>query len=507
MKKLLAFLITAVLLFAGTAALAETANDTPVSFSMSCRNVSANFDWNSDALYKAITDKFNTSIDIWSVDASSQDETGSVWIQGSTMPDAQMWATFNYSTYMSYVEQELIRALPDGWEETYPNLHKMVEATGLADYIGVDGKTYGIPHAVFCNFADMDRVVSHVSIYYRPDWLAKLGMEPWGSTTTIAQFEAYLQGCIDNDLAGNGHTIGLTTNEKRLMDYAMMFTGIDYDNFNPTANGYAWGPAMDGVTDVISALRGYYQQGLIDPDFYLLSDTDAMGVFYSGNAAALIYSGSCSGIVQIVDAFKSANNAEDGYDQVSMVTLTDNDGQAYAEETTNYWTMTLFSPATDDVTMARILSMIDWLCTEDGQLTTQLGLQGTDWDYDTDGKLVSLTGQTAISAYASFYPFNYISILSDDFSFVSPAYDARAQEIVSGIYAAKQAGTVVPYNYDYAFYNSDAKQMYSVDVAGEAASLLLNDEDIAAAWAGFIEQYKPMVDPLLAELDAAFPAK
>lgn len=76
MKKILAILLAALMLMAGTAAVAET-YDTPVAFSMSCRNVSANYDWDSDALYKYITDKFNLDIDIWAVDASSQDETGS----------------------------------------------------------------------------------------------------------------------------------------------------------------------------------------------------------------------------------------------------------------------------------------------------------------------------------------------------------------------------------------------------------------------------------------------
>ncbi len=507
MKRFWCAVLALSLVLCCVSSLAEGDFSEKIKFSVSCRNVSASYDWSSDALYSLIANKFNIDMDIWSVDAASQDETGSVWIQGGSMPDAQMWAGFNYSTYVSYVEQELIRALPDGWEQTYPNLYKMVKATGLSDYLNINGKTYGIPHAVFCNFANMDRVVSHVSVYYRADWLKKLGMEPWGATVTIDEFKKYLKGCIDNDLAGNGRTIGLTAKENRLLDYAMMFTGADYDGFNATQNGYVWGPSMPGVTDMIAKLRASYKEGLIDPDFYLLSDTDAMGVFYSGNAAALIYSGSCSGIVQIVDAFKKANPVDDGYSAVSMVTLADSNGVVAAEETTNYWTMTLFNPKTSDKTMARILSMIDWLCTEEGQLTTQLGIEGKDWKRDTDGKLVSLTGQTAISSYPSFYPFNYLSILSDDFSFVSPAFDPRAQEIVSSIYAAKQAGLVVPYNYNYAFYNSDAKRTYSVNIASAAANLILNDADIETEWASFISQNKAMVDPLIAELNAAYPVK
>lgn len=506
MKKTLAILLAVLLLLSSTAALAE--NDTPVTFSMSCRNVSANYDWNSDALYKYIADKFNVAIDIWAVDASAQEETSSVWILGGTMPNALMWANFNYSTYMSYVEQELVRALPDGWETAYPNLYKMIQATGLYDYINVEGKTYGIPHAVFCNFAKMPKIVDHTSIYYRADWLEQLGMGPWEAAVSVEEFTKYLRGCIEQDLAGNGSTIGLTTEEGRLLSYSMAYTGSDFDGFNATADGYVWGPKVEGVTDMIANLRGFYKEGLIDPDFYLLSDTDAMGVFYSGKAAALIYSGSCSGVVQIVDAFRQANpDVKDAYGSVSMVTLKDSEGKTHANGGTNYWTMTLFAPETDDATMERILTMIDWLCTEEGQLVTQLGIEGVDWEYGEDGSLVSLTNQTAITSYPSFYPFNYISILSDDFSFVSPAYDHRAQDIVSALYQVKGEGEVVPYNYDYAFYKSETKDMYSVDVPGAAANLILNDADIETEWNAFIDQYQSMVDPLISELNEVYPAK
>lgn len=105
-----------------------------------------------------------------------------------------MWPNFDYPTYMSYIEQNLVRALPDGWETDYPNLYHMVQKTGLAEYINVDGKTYGIPHATFCNFAEMEKIVNHVSIYYRADWLKELGMEPWGPSVSISEFAEYLRG-------------------------------------------------------------------------------------------------------------------------------------------------------------------------------------------------------------------------------------------------------------------------------------------------------------------------
>ena len=46
-------------------------------------------------------------------------------------------------------------------------------------------------------------------------------------------------------------------------------------------------------------------------------------------------------------------------------------------------------------------------------------------------------------------------MLSDDFNFVSPAYDPALQEQCKHCYEVKAAGDVLPYNYDYAFYSSE----------------------------------------------------
>lgn len=66
---------------------------------------------------------------------------------------------------------------------------------------------------------------------------------------------------------------------------------------------------------------------------------------------------------------------------------------------------------------------------------------------------------------------------------------------------------MIPYNYDYAFYTSSAKEMYSVDIDSAVSNLILTDADIETEWTAFIEQYRPMVDPLIEELNAAFPVE
>lgn len=83
-------------------------------------------------------------------------------------------------------------------------------------------------------------------------------------------------------------------------------------------------------------------------------------------------------------------------------------------------------------------------------------------------------------------------------------YDFATKNVLRN-YAAKGAGVVIPYDYDYAYYSSDAKSVYSVDVASKIAELMVaSDLDIDSAWQAFIDENEGMWKPLLDELNAEF---
>ena len=69
------------------------------------------------------------------------------------MPDELFW-DFNFSDYMNFSEQGLIKELPEGWEEKYPNLYDTVKQSGIYDYLKEigGGKFYGFPRTtVLCS--------------------------------------------------------------------------------------------------------------------------------------------------------------------------------------------------------------------------------------------------------------------------------------------------------------------------------------------------------------------
>lgn len=110
----------------------------------------------------------------------------------------------------------------------------------------------------------------------------------------------------------------------------------------------------------------------------------------------------------------------------------------------------------------------------------------------------------SVNAYNSYYIWTFLNILSDDFSLVNPAYSKNIRQHVMAIYEARGKGVMIPYNFDYAFYSSDAKAAYSVDIMNKITEMVITDADIMEGWNAFVADNSRMVDPLLSELTEYF---
>ncbi|MDL2318099.1 hypothetical protein LJC74_03265 [Eubacteriales bacterium OttesenSCG-928-A19] len=511
MKKLVSVLLVLLLCTASLSALAEY--DTKVSFTINSTHSNASMDYNSDALYAFFAEKFNFEYDVWPVAKDAQSEKVRVWINGGTMPDTLTWRDFNtnYQEFVIYAEQGLLAPLPEGWEEAYPNLYDMVQSTGMYEKMQVDGETYAIPHATFSRYVDIEPLPSHMNVYYRKDWVEALGLEPFGTVVTMEQLKEYLTLAIKNDMAQNGNTLGLCDYPTNLTMLFTMFGRVQYNQFMRTEDGYALAAAQPGFTDTIKHGREWYADGVLDPDYYLISWAEATNNFTSGVSASMY--GSCA--VTSYMAYKATFRDSTGLDPdecIGVAAIAADDGTTYINETDNFWSATFFSPDIAPETFDRILSVMDYICTEEGQMVSMLGVKGETWDLDGDGNIVMLTEQdengnypATADLYNSFNVFRCLGILADDFGFVSPSSDPRVVEQILACYAAKGEGVINPTDYDYAFFASDNKANFSMDFVNEITRLIITpDLDIDAEWSAYLETNKAMWQPVVDDLNAAF---
>ena len=112
----------------------ETGGDFSEQVKFSGTFFDADNSWKDNDMYKLVADKFNIDMDFVAISWSDWVEKQRIWINSGDMPDVLFW-DFNYSDYLNFSDQGLIRELPEGWEEKYSNLYSTVKQSGIYDYL------------------------------------------------------------------------------------------------------------------------------------------------------------------------------------------------------------------------------------------------------------------------------------------------------------------------------------------------------------------------------------
>lgn len=483
--------------FAKTVHFTATGNPTSLSEGVNYMN---------DAIYQLLNKKYNFTFEVYPTTYDNWADKNRLWITAGDMPDTVFW-NLEYSEYVNYAQQGLIKALPDGWENDYPNLAKSVDATGVKEKIKLDGKTYAIPLVIFYALSPLKPTVAHMSLYYRADWLTKLGMEPFGDIITLDQMESYAKGCISSGLC----TAGLDASFGNIVNMYVSMSNPGWNMFYKKDGKYVWGPAQPETLDGIKLLKKYYDNGVIDADFYLNKAVDQRNQFYSGLNCLIIDTGNVDDVQMRYTEFQKANPDLDAYAAIKLTTVAGPDGKYHGAGITNFWSSMIYSPKIEDETLTRLLAMEDYLATTEGQELVRMGIEGTDWKRTADGYEL-LRAKNPDGTYPSLgtvYPsFNFWwvhPILPDDFSFANPSSNKQIVNNVLGIYTAKMQGDVLPSDPDYNFFASEAKARYSVDVNSEIIKLIMDkNADLDAEWAAFLESQSVMSQPVLDDLNKAF---
>ena len=511
MKRFLSIVLALVMLTSCASALAEYENH--ISFTINGTHTNSNMDYNSDAMAAFICEMFNFDYEVYPVSKDAQADKIRAWINGGTMPDSVTWRDFKYQEYVTYAEQGLLAPLPEDWGTKYPDLYDMMKSSMSAEAFEkfhVDGLLYGIPHARNYRFNKVGTLVDHLSVYYRKDWAQELGYE-FGDVITLSEYKSFLRDCIDKDMAKNGNTLGITNDPGSVARFWMLFADKPYDKFHQTENGYAWGFAEPSVAAALKIANEWYAEGLIDRDFYLYQSADAISNFTSGIAASMYHNCAVSSYLGYALTFEESTGLQHE-DCIAIATIATDDGVTRAEETDNWWSVTMFNPDIDAEKLDRLLSMMNWACTEEGEVTIMLGLRGEIWDYDANGEIVMLTEPDENGNYAntqdlynSYNLFRTQGVNADDFAFINPSNDRHIVDPILRAYAVRDKGHINYMDINYAFFSSESKANFSLKLSDIVAKLIMGGADeLEANWLAFIEENQPLWQPLVDDLNEAF---
>lgn len=471
-------------------------------------------DIEADEYVQWVQDKFNVTVDQWACEAANAKETVRLWVNGGTMPDSMIWPDLSISELYEYADQELIQPLPDGWEEKWPNAAKMVEASGYSELVKVDGLTYAIPHAVFGSFNLMETPISHTSIYWRKDWAEQIGMVDLGDDGTISfeELEAYLTKVKDAGLCDNAVLSADVNNAATAFRYAV---GVSGEDFIATDDGYIWELQQDNYVEYIEKMQDWYNRGLLDADFYVKEKASIATEFQEGFIAAMMFDGGVGNYQGLIDNLMdvAGENTQDEelratyQDMFGIGTIEADDGNVYVNGIYNYAWMNTFSPECDEATMERIMDMVDWFCTPEGQASERCGIPGQDFTID-ENRVVTILNEDIISGEYKVSPsrfFNVWGYCGDDLAYAVgiPGRHKAEQEVVLENYAVKQAGIVFEKDDRVEALATDAKKNYSCEIDAKVAEIVSANSDVAASIEEYIEANKALWQPVVDDLNEA----
>ncbi len=499
----------------GDAAAGEAEKDYSEHLVISLASVQVNesVDYNNgDEFTKWWTEKFNFEWDVIGLSWDNWAERLRVWINSGDMPDVATW-DYNHGEAMNYIDQGLIYRLPDDWKERWPNVAKAYEDSQLGPALEeMVGGTYILPKPIFSTVKPTEKVVPHITVYLRKDWAEAVGFE-LKDYYTVSELLEYARLIKEQDPGNVGDAlVPIAVRPEMALNFFVKSNSTYAEGgFYKDENGnYQWGPADEDTLTGLKLYQQAFQEGLISPEFYAYTGTDDNAEFnVTGVAGATMMQGMAGAMTQCETSMR--DNLGLAYDDtVHTCFVIGEDGKYHSPEQINYWTTVIFSPDISQEKFERYMDMMDFASSEENNIFLRMGFEGVDWEYDENGEVVSLLGDTVASEkYPSVYPcYDAMYILADEFQLINPSYRKEFRDRVVQLYEEKyemgDEETIPSIDWDVQLYSSDAKNKLSYNWINEYAELVLEEGDVETNWRNWIEEQQYQIQPVIDELNAEF---
>ena len=422
-------------------------------------------DWNGEDDYTAmLEDMFDTKFKVSSYSwADWSTQVSSSW-QSNSLPNVFQddVDSYNFSnTYLAYVEDGAVKALPDDLSQ-WPNVKRLIDGISDVEHFKIDGKLYGIPVAknINGNVAEF----APFTYVYRRDWAlelkdqGKLNIEI-DDDYTWSEFEALLDAFYRYKCQG-GNIYALADVEWGFPSIINFYKDAPHCfTYNSTKTEVISNYATDNYVVGIEKAKSWVNSATPYYGYaqYESNDGDANKAYYGGRVGVFYENLSLSNYttlrknIQETSIKRLSKEEIDNMTAILKVTGPDNNYALEGQE--DWFSMTFFSSKISDEKMNKILSIMDYLLSEEGTLfglygeegtdyekvdITSESVQGEDYDYlwsDTIGiKLLSWSKIEGTNEYAN--PYNgarylrYMCTLGYDIINIDPLTDASAYPIL-----------------------------------------------------------------------------
>lgn len=392
--------------------------------------------------------------------------------------------------YSDMIDDGVLVPVSDYVSETeYPNIFNHLKKF---DYIKnnlsyAHGKHWSIP---------VDWTLEH-TMYIRLDWLENLNKpeklrmiiaDEQGkdeSAVTAEEMEKYrfsepkdmlefYRVCraftlYDPDENGRNDTYGYTSaGGDDLYADCWMFIAFD-GGFNCMKDYYKNGSytpshTNEGTKKTIAYFNDLYKSGYIQPSWYENSTDDKQNAFTKGQVGIIEGHAWYNTIVRgYINANMTSTYTPSIEDVSSIIGMFDppagENGSYGIAGNPNFWTVTCLNNGMSDAELTAALSLIDYMLSEEGKNLLIYGIEGTHFEYDSNGERVSLLGKASDGFNKTLSEvdpcFEVASVTNWSTGYLEP-YQTNAEKINN---VMKRAPSYVTYP-DYPYLSTDAYVEY-----------------------------------------------
>ena len=358
-----------------------------------------------------IQDKFKVKFEYISGTTSSWETVLNQSIGGGDVPDI-FFHNRNEPGYSNWLDDEYLFNYSE-YLDDYPNLKasfNRYDQTKLKAYLG--GELYGYP--IVMDSTTSDDIINEHALYYRRDWYQNLVNKNWTPSSgrplvdpedpnfNYLNFydlcEGFTNGDPNNDGKANTYGYALTSKEDVYWWYPItsMF-GVTYDGWHFDGTTQKWLPdcTSDAMKEAVWFMADLYDHGFINSNYATTCTQASMkSEFVNGEAGMMTFNATYPMGQGILDLMKSYVSSDETMSDVvrAMPVPTGKDGEKHMFGYTNRYGFNSINADVTENKKRTIMSIMDWMLSEEGQMVLNYGLEGTHYRLGADGEIISLLG-------------------------------------------------------------------------------------------------------------------
>lgn len=337
----------------------------------------------TDLIYGALSDKFNVLFTPVNTTWDDYEQKIQVWAASDQLPDYFAIDAFGKPYYNTWIKEGIVKDLTDEIPK-YPHLAKMMEGPDFAAY-NTEGRNYCIPRAAYF---DSRYFANEKAVMLRKDLMEAAGYSKDNQPKDLDEFIAMIQEMMR---IGNCE-VGITAFDRNFM---CGLTAPFQPNIMTGGNDWLWDDGQwktailtERGRDAAVGLGKMYAAGILDRDIATLGEDEGNNKFCAGQAVGYSYGGYPSALMITEGLWKITQPDKPFNEYVTFWRPWPNpDGKRYYDQRISPWSETYFRGDISQEKLDTMLSIMDYLASEEGLRLYRLGIEGIDYTMDAAGEI------------------------------------------------------------------------------------------------------------------------